>query len=496
MRSLAQALGSKGVRAGTLVVLLAVMAAAYALLGRYGLDDFPYSGDEYSYLLQGEIFAQGKLSVPTPPHPEVFEVDHVLLRPTVRSKYPPGWPLLLGVGAAVHAPWIVDPLLGAATLALLYWLARRLHGGGAALATVLLVGCSPFFALNAASYQSHTSSLCALLACVACFAAGWEERRLGWAALAGAALGFAALNRQLDAVIYGAGLALFLRRAPRYVVVCGAAAAAVASLLLVYQAAQFGSPWMTGYELYTPTLRRLYGVSNAYPFTIGHALDGAVQWYHVQWLGQLTAWMTPGVVVLGVAGLALRHEPTSAREAVRRWMILVAALQLVAMLFFGDESGLSYGPRYLFSLLGPIALGTAAAWGPLWRWVTSAPAATERRVALAFVAVVAAGMLRVGFELDAHRDRLRHMTQLYAMVELQHLRNAVVIVEGVFPERFTRNGTSFDGPVLFVTPRDADERTIASFFPDRSIYVAERAWQQADWKLRPELPPQAGRHAR
>jgi hypothetical protein len=485
--SFANALGSRGLRAAPLVALLATLALAYAVLGRLALDDFPYSGDEYSYLLQAHIFAGGRLSVPAPAHPEIFQLDHVLLEPVVRSKYPPGWPALLALGAALHAPWIVNPLLGAATLAIVYALIRRLYGGGAALATTLLVGCSPFFALNAASYHSHTSSLFALVAFVACFAAGWQRRALGWAALAGAALGLAFLNRQLDAVIYGAGLALFVRRAPRYVAACAVPAAAVASLLLLYQAAQFGSPWTTGYALYEPMLLKLYGDTNAYPFTVGHLLDGAGQWCHVQWLGQLTAWMVPGTAVLGAVGLALRQEAGTARDVVRRWMILVAGLQLVVMLFYGHDSGPSYGPRYLFPLLGPIVFGLGAAWEPLWRWVTRDNAATEHRTALAFLAVLGAGLLRVGFLVDEHRDTLRHSTQLYAMVERAQLRGAVVIVKGPFPERFTRNGTRFDGPVLFVAPRD-DDATIASFFPDRAVYVTTQPWERADWTLQRLAP--------
>jgi hypothetical protein len=295
------------------------------------------------------------------------------------------------------------------------------------------------------------------------------------------------LNRQLDAAIYGAGLALFARRAPRYVAACVVPAAAVAALLLLYQAAQFGSPWTTGYALYEPTLLRLYGDTNAYPFTIGHLLDVGGQWCHLQWLGELTAWTVPGATVLGAIGLTSRRlsseqEAGTARDVVRRWMILVAGLELVAMLFYGHDAGPSYGPRYLFPLLGPILFGIGAAWQPFWRWATRASALAEQRAALAFVAVLAAGLLRVGFLVDAHRDALRHSTQLYSMVERAQLRDAVVIVKGPFPERFTRNGTRFDGPVLFVAPRD-DDAAIASFFPDRAVYVAAQPWETADWTL-------------
>jgi hypothetical protein len=162
-------------------------------------------------------------------------------------------------------------------------------------------------------------------------------------------------------------------------------------------------------------------------------------------------------------------------------------LELAAMMFYGHDSGPSYGPRYLFPLLGPLLFGAGAAWAPLWRWVCPANVATERRATMAFFAVLGASLLRVGFVVDAHRDRLRHSTQLYALVAREHLRDAVVIVKGPYPERFTRNGTRFDRDVLFVAPRDEDA-TIASFFPDRTVYIAAQPWESADWTLRRMTP--------
>ena len=63
--------------------LVLIFGAVYAVLARYALDAFPYSGDEYSLALQGELFAKGLLKAPAPPHIEWLRVDHVdgLLNP-------------------------------------------------------------------------------------------------------------------------------------------------------------------------------------------------------------------------------------------------------------------------------------------------------------------------------------------------------------------------------------------------------------------------------
>jgi 4-amino-4-deoxy-L-arabinose transferase-like glycosyltransferase len=470
-------------------LLVAGFGLAYTLLARLGLEAFAYSGDEYSYLLQAQIFAGGHLAAPAPPRPDVFAVDHVLLEPALRSKYPPGWPILLALGAACRVPWIVNPLLGALTLALVYALARRLFGLGPAIAATVLVGASPFFAFNAASYHSHTSALLAQVACVTCLAFGWERRAPGWAVLAGAALGLAFCNRQLDAAFYGAGLLVVLPRAPRYVGVSIAAAVAVGALLLAYQAAQFGSPWTTGYALYEPTLLRLYGDTNAHPFTLRHAVDVAGQWAHVQWLAQLADWMAPLAAVVGAVGLVTaRVNPSSPAGVCRTIFATAAGAQLVAMVLYGHDSGPGYGPRYLFSLVGPLAFGIAAAWRPVWMWLArgverreARTSATERWVVRALVLAAAGGLLRCGFMLDRHRDELRHATQLYAMTE--RLPFAVVVVDDKFPTRWTRNGPRFDGPVLYVTP-DLDPSAIRAAIPGREVYVAARAHEAADWTLR------------
>src|SRR5580693_9109330 len=93
-----------------MAALVAGLGVFYAVLARVGFHGFAYSGDEYSYLLQAELFARGVLHAPTPGHAELLRVDHVILEPWVCSKYPPGTSALLALGVRCGAPWLVTPV--------------------------------------------------------------------------------------------------------------------------------------------------------------------------------------------------------------------------------------------------------------------------------------------------------------------------------------------------------------------------------------------------
>jgi len=119
----------------------------------------PHVNDEIAYLFQAKLFQSGRLYAPSPCAREFFDFPHIINNGRWYSIYPPGFPLLLAVGLIFRAPWLVNPLLAALSVLLIYFLGKEIYGPRVGLLAALLSAISPWFLVMSSTMMSHTASM-------------------------------------------------------------------------------------------------------------------------------------------------------------------------------------------------------------------------------------------------------------------------------------------------------------------------------------------------
>jgi 4-amino-4-deoxy-L-arabinose transferase-like glycosyltransferase len=468
---------------GRLILLICALGfVATAAVAYFAFERLPHLEDEVAYLFQAKTVALGRLTVPSPAHPDSFWTPFVLDYQGRRfGKYPPGWPAVLALGVKAGADWLVNPLLAALALYLIYRLGQTLYDGRTGLLAAALGLTSPLFLVLSGSFLSHLASLVWLLLFSLWFV--WTARgRSRWFALgAGLALGMAFLTRSLTAVAYVVPFALYsllqvLRRRqahwPNYLLMA-LAGGAVAALLPAYQWAVTGDPWLNPYLLWWPYDRIGFGPG------IG-AMPGGHSPYYA-WINlkqdlsrtatDLLGWPALSWVPL-LLGLAL--PPRRRRD----WVLLTPFASLViAYLFYwiGSPARL-WGPRYYFEGFGGLWLLGSVGLLKVWDWAKTRqrwlrPALAGALILMVFVNLAANLPSRME---EAHGFYGISRAQLEP-IENAGLHNALVIV---YAERWLEYGAmlagmspTLDDDVVYVRNHSPEiDAAVIAEYPGRTVY--------------------------
>jgi hypothetical protein len=452
------------------VAILIACGAMYALVARLALDGFPYSGDEYSLFLQADLFAHGLLKAPAPAHAAWLRVDHVIIDDWVHSKYPPGAAALLALGVRAGLPWIVTPIEGVFALAVVWITIRVSLGRRQALIGLAVLGLSPLYAYQAASFYSHTTATMFLAFGFASVAAWSRRRRSLWLWLCGLSIGCAYLTRPIDAVLFG--LAIIALRSRRALLIAAAGAAPLVLLNFVYQKAQFGSLFLDGYHVYQPTFAALYGATTALnPILPAHIWNPTQLWNHLDiYRAFIVDWTVPGAVLLALFGAFAIPGDEPARR-LRNFSVALIACYVLALLPTIADADDGARPRYLSITLIPVAYLASAGFAPACEALVARFGPRVRTVVVALALIFAPAQLAAF--LIGHVPLVREREGLTRSVEQVGVRDAVVVVRAQHPSRYARNGGLFDRSVLYLSAPAATRcETVAAAFPGRAIWEA------------------------
>ena len=506
--------------AWTFVSVAALLFLAATLLLSWILfHHLPHVTDSQSQYVGAKIIASGHLSLPSEPLRDFFDMQYMINNGRFLSIYPPGHQLLLAVGHLLHAPWLINPLLGTATLVVIYLLGRELGDSATARIAVLLTLSCSFMLYMSSEYMNHATTLFMCTLALLTYVRTLRKKQILSGILCGASIGWAFITRPQTAIPFALPIMLHAiwmlsrdwRSLWRPALSCLAAFLAFAAFLLWYNYQTMGDPLTMTYMVGSPNVERINAnlTKIASPELWQSYMDDVRRM-----LGQtselqerLFEWPTYSLVFVALLFIFRAGKQYSG-------LAIACCLTLALSLFINPWVGEIFGPRYLYETSGALIVLTALA-------LRRTPALL-RRVAglhthpavlrggliallLVFVAVSIPTRQVALYRLYGHHyyegnfdfyEGIVSTVQKPALVFLraQKLEGAAPGNEWYYPEqRYVSSQWPVDtrAPVLFA--RDLRDRNpeLLKQHPDRHVYIADSTGVhplQADATTAPTAP--------
>ena len=480
-----------------------VFSTAYNILF---FDRVPHIHDEACYLFQARMFLDGHLTVPSPCSPESFDFPHMVNDGRWYSMYPPGFPLLLAVGLLVKAPWLVNPLLGAFAILLLFLIGAEVYDRTVGVLAAILGAISIWHLIMSATMMSHSASMAFNALFLLFVFRSLKKPTLINGLAAGLSLGFAYLSRPYNALVFALPFAAFLmwrslrelKSRWRNALAFGLAVVFAAGAFLLYNAATTGSPFLPGYIV---AHGKEYAVIFGRPATLDY--EFTPMFASEQILGNLNAlnkylfgWPLSSLWLLLFTLAAVRNRP---QEKWKDLLLFSGILSMLIGFFFFWGTFVMLGPRMFYDALplllllsakglreAPVILASivrrpgCAGWRKILAGVLAA--STVYAFAVAFPRWV--NPSRSGWYYERYgRDMAGASASVHNAVSALELHNAVVIMKFIyapltgFPTGWWGSGFAYltpglDGDLIYANDRgEAQNLKLLRCHPGRSTYI-------------------------
>ena len=472
------------------VALFLATVIICASIGQGWMHGIPHIEDESAYMFQARLFAAGELWADAPTHPQFFEHEHLIVQgDRWFSKYPPLFSAFLALGLLLGAPWLVNPILAAATGWVVSRIAHDWLGPRWGLIAWALLLVSPFFTVMGATMMSH------MLACLLTATFTWavlrscSGRSVRWALLAGAALGLALLTRPYTAFLFAVAAALPLllhlwraRSAKRWLQIPALLLIGVLPALVLFFA------WGQLHAEPGSEALNLYAQNNSSD-TLGFGLDKGSTW--------LQTWGSTGhtpAKALRATHQYLDYSSTDLfgwplglsfafvfaaliRGRRRSWMLALIPLALVGghALYWATQH-IAYGARYWFSAIPAMVLLSVAgmralaarsrlAGSPVAPWATAVVLSLFVGLNLTLYLPQRLAELPnfggISADLAKEVDRLQLDEEALVFVETQGL---------LFNDGFHMNDPANPRATLFARDFGPDNQPLIDQYPERPVW--------------------------
>jgi dolichyl-phosphate-mannose-protein mannosyltransferase len=470
-----------------LVVCASALTLFLVTAVRYGfLKDAAISDDEHAYAFMGQMFASGRIYVPSLPPPLRAFLDNqfIVNNGKMYGIYFPGHPVALAIGERLHAMAWVPTLSATLTVPLAFGVARRLFGLRTAVLTLPLLLVSPYFLFPSATLLAHSTAAVLLMAFIYSILRLREEPdAIRWWVAAGIAVSWAAVTRPFSTPFFVGpwllwlGVDLWRRRRtsalPGIVLFC-LIGAGVLGLLLAYQSALSGSPFTSGYQTFSQIHRWAL---------VGKALEAPPPLPSIHelmfTLARINFWLFgwPASLLL----VPLFHRTEGGRRVFASVAMVILVYAVISAATIQPVGPVHYSelavPLVILSASGLerlVELGRAAiGWAGAARAAVTMPLAATLCALVTFVPVY-------GVSLRASADLTRAPDDFLAE---RGIDRALVFVRGLpglrhppYSWAYYRRNNSPDltDPILLVNHLGAAKNTeLMRVFPDRPAFVLE-----------------------